>query len=168
MSNLLPKYIIRFLLVVVIQIFLLNNIQLSGYINPYWYVIFILLLPLNTPRWAILISAFFLGYIIDLFCYTPGMHAMSCLIIGYIRNSVFNTFFSYDKSQPGMSPGVLMLGLPTFIRYTLVLVFIHHFILFNLEVFKFSLLFYTLLRIVISTFFTSLLIVISQFFIFRE
>ena len=58
MIKLFPRYLVSFILLVFLQVFILNNIQFSGYINPYIYVLFILALPFETPKWLLLITAF--------------------------------------------------------------------------------------------------------------
>ena len=64
--NQILKNIIRFVVLVFIQVAILNNIQISGFINPYMYVLFILLLPFETPNWILLVLSFFLGLSIDI------------------------------------------------------------------------------------------------------
>ena len=51
MTVVFVRNIIRFVFLVLLQVLILNNIQFSGYINPYFYIYFILLLPFDTPRW---------------------------------------------------------------------------------------------------------------------
>jgi len=60
-------YFFLFVILIVTQLLVFNNIELSGYINPYVYVLFILLLPFDVPRVVLLLSAFLLGLCIDLF-----------------------------------------------------------------------------------------------------
>ena len=69
----LSANIIRFVVLVLIQVVVLNNVQLSGYINPFLYVLFIVLLPLEVPRWLSLLLAFVLGLAVDIFTDTVGM-----------------------------------------------------------------------------------------------
>jgi len=76
--NRLPIYIFRFIILVLLQIFIFSQIQFSNLINPYFYVLFVLLLPFDMPRSAMLLMAFFLGLTIDLFSNTLGMHAAAC------------------------------------------------------------------------------------------
>lgn len=64
--------IIRFVLLVLAQVLILNNIQFLGYINPYIYILFIFSLPYRTPQWLILSLAFILGLTIDIFSKTWG------------------------------------------------------------------------------------------------
>ena len=85
MTRVLGRNIIRLLVVVLLQVFIINNIEISSMINPYFYVIFILLLPFETPGWILLMSAFSLGLVVDLFMNTPGLHAASCVFMAFLR-----------------------------------------------------------------------------------
>ncbi|HBH47981.1 MAG TPA: rod shape-determining protein MreD, partial [Bacteroidales bacterium] len=81
----LPRNIIRFALVVLVQILIFNNIELGGYLNPYVYTLFILLLPFETPGWVVLISGFLLGFSVDIFSETLGMHTAATVFMAYLR-----------------------------------------------------------------------------------
>ncbi|MCU0363051.1 MAG: rod shape-determining protein MreD, partial [Bacteroidales bacterium] len=61
MINTLLKFGSAFLLLILAQVLVFNNIQFSGFINPYVYVLFILLLPLAVPGWLLLLLAFITG-----------------------------------------------------------------------------------------------------------
>jgi len=82
--------IIRFLLLVLFQVLVLNNIEFLGFINPYLYILFILSLPVQTPRWFALLLAFVLGLTIDTFSNTMGMHAFASVLICFLRNGIIN------------------------------------------------------------------------------
>ena len=65
--------ILRFILVVLVQVFVLDNIQFLGYVSPMLYILFILSLPVRFPRGGVLLLAFFIGLIIDMFNNTMGI-----------------------------------------------------------------------------------------------
>ena len=73
--------LIRFVLLVFIQVFLLKNITLYDLSTPYLYILFILLLPFETPNILLFPLAFILGITIDAFCNTPGLHAATCVLL---------------------------------------------------------------------------------------
>jgi rod shape-determining protein MreD len=153
---------------VLLQILLVNNIQISGMINPYIYVLFILLLPFETPGWLLLIAGFILGLTIDLFMNTPGMHAVSTVLMAFLRPSVLAAISPHDGYNPGTKPGLFYYGFRWFLKYTVILVFIHHLMLFYLEVFRFSEFFSTFIKVIFSSLTSIILIIISQYFIFRK
>lgn len=168
MIRLLFANLFRFVLLIALQILLFNRIQVSGYLNPYFYVLFILLLPFETPNWLLLISSFVLGLGVDLFSGTPGMHTMACTLMGFARPFILDTLSPRDGYKANTSPRISFYGLEWFLRYTILLVVIHHFALFYIEVFKWTAFWHTLLRVILSTLFSTFFMVASQFFIFRK
>ena len=85
MNNIIIKHTLRFFLFITIQVLILNNILFMGYINPYAYVLFILLLPISMSKSRVLILAFILGITIDSFQNSMGMHAFACVLASYFR-----------------------------------------------------------------------------------
>lgn len=152
--------IVRFIILVLIQALVFNHINLGGYLNPYVYVMFILLLPFETPKWLLLISAFLLGLSIDLFSGTIGMHASAATFMAFMRPSVSRIISSKREFESGILPGINDLGIVWFVSYSLLLVFLHHLVYFYLEIFRFEEFFHTLLRIVSSTLLTTSMIIL--------
>ncbi len=159
--------IIRFLVLTLFQVFILNKIQLSGYINPYLYVLFILILPLETPRWLLLVLAFIQGLTIDMFIQTPGMHAAACVLLAFLRPFIIGTISSKKEYEPGIQPSIQDLGFTWFVSYTGILTLAHHTLLFFIEVFHFEELFITLQRIIYSTAISLILIILSQYVFYK-
>ncbi|MDP4183988.1 MAG: rod shape-determining protein MreD [Bacteroidota bacterium] len=162
------KYGGMFIFLVLIQVLILNNIHLGHLITPFFYFLFILLLPFETPRYLQLLLAFFLGLTIDMFTDTAGTHAFACVLAAYARPSILGLLASRDTYESGSLPRVSTLGQSWFFRYALLMVLIHHFALFYLEVFSFSGFFGTFLRALVSSFFTIILILLSQYVIYRD
>jgi rod shape-determining protein MreD len=168
MIKLLGRNIIRFAILILIQILLLNNIQISGYIVPQFYILFILLLPFEIPGWMLLLTSFTLGFSVDMFTHTMGMHTAACVFMAFLRPHILRMIAPRDGYETGTFPRVHYYGFEWFLKYTLILVFSHHFILFYIEVFRFSEFFSTLLRVLISSLFSMILIILSQYFIYRK
>jgi hypothetical protein len=153
----------RFLMLCGIQVAVLNNIQWSGYVNPYLYVLFILLLPVKFPKIPALFLAFILGVTIDMFTNTIGMHAAATVFMAFTRPFVLKLFAPRDGYDTDAVPGIRELGMQWWIAYSSVLVFVHHFALFYIEVFRFNEFFSTLQRALLSCIATVVLILISMF-----
>jgi rod shape-determining protein MreD len=149
--------ILRFILLVLVQVFVLNNIRLLGFINPYIYVLFILLLPVKFSRGLSVIIAFILGLIIDAFSNTLGMHAFSAVLIAFLRNPVIKIFTSIEEGANPV-PSFYTFGVAAFIKYITILVLIHHTTFFFLEIFTFVGLGQTLLRITLNTAITTVIL----------
>jgi rod shape-determining protein MreD len=156
------KNIGNFVFIILLQVLILNNIEFSGFINPYLYILFILLLPFETPKWILLLVSFILGLTIDIFSNTLGLHAFATVAIAYIRPYVLKIFAPREGYEAGMRPGLSSFGWEWTLKYFFIIVFIHHFILFFTETFKFQMFFPTLLRVILSTLFTVILIILSQ------
>lgn len=127
-------FISLFLALVLIQVLILNNIQFLGFINPYIYVLFILSLPARTPRWLVVLLGFFLGISIDTFSNTLGMHAAATVLIAYLRSFIINIFTSIDEGNNPI-PSFHSFGVGAYVKYAMVLVILHHSVLFLLESF---------------------------------
>jgi hypothetical protein len=168
MIKVLPRNIFRFVLLVLVQVFIFNNIQFSGYINPYVYVLFILLLPFETPGWLLLTLAFLLGFSIDILSGTLGMHTAATVFMAFLRLFVLQVFSPRDGYEAGTYPRVHYYGFNWFLKYAAILILAHHLVLFYMEIFRFSDFFSTLLRVLLSTVFSLTLILLSQYIIFRE
>ena len=162
------RYSLQFLVLVLLQVFILNHIQLGGYVNPYLYILFILILPINTPKWLLLVLGFILGLTIDLFTHTPGMNSSATVLIAFIRPYILEIIAPREGYEKDSSPRVKLYGFTWFLRYTVILVFVHHFFLFFIEVFRFTDFFYTFGRVILSTAFSTILIVTSQYLIYRD
>jgi rod shape-determining protein MreD len=145
-------------------VLLFNNIQFSGYVNPYVYIMFILLLPIEIPPWLMLMLSFGTGLIIDFFSGSPGMHTSATVLAGFVRPYVFRLVSPRDGYESGSDPSMMAYGLRWFFSYTLVMVLIHHTALFYLEVFRFADFFRTLLRVILSTLFSMTFILLIEFY----
>jgi hypothetical protein len=161
------KYGIMFISLVLVQVLVLNQVQVSGYISPFIYVLFVLLMPLSTPRYLLMILGFLIGLSVDIFSNSLGIHAAATVFIAFIRPFVIRSISNREEDRNDY-PGLRQNKFSWFLSYTAIMVFVHHFILFYLEYFTFSHFFITFLRIVLSSVFSIFVIVLSQFLIFRE
>ena len=73
MIRLVVRNIIRFLVLLLAQVLVFENVNLGGNVNPYFYVLFVLLMPFETPKWTVLLTAFALGFSVDIFTHTMGI-----------------------------------------------------------------------------------------------
>lgn len=154
--------VLRFLILIALQVLIFNHIYLGGFINPLFYVYFILLLPFSTPKWLLLLASFAMGLGVDLFTYTLGLNAAACVLMAFMRPFVINRLSSGPESLIGETPSMKGQGVRWFMYYSVILVVVHHSALFYLEVFRLTEFFATLLRVLFSSAFTLILIVISE------
>jgi rod shape-determining protein MreD len=163
MINSISRFGLIFILLILLQVLLFNNIEFSGYVNPYVYIMFILLLPVEIPAWLLLILSFFTGLIIDIFCGSPGMHTSATVLAGFVRPHVLRLISPRDGYEAGAAPSMFIYGFRWFLFYTLIIVLIHHFALFYLEVFRFTDFFRTFLRVILSSLFSIAFILLLEY-----
>ena len=155
--------ILRFLGLLALQVVVFNRLNMFGFLNPYPYILFILLFPVNGNRAMLLLTAFLMGLCVDMFAGTSGPHAAACVVLAYLRRPFFKlTFgisFEYQtiKINDRLSPE----------RFSFILICIvtHHLILYLLEVFQFGLIFSILLNTLYTTIFTLLISIIIVYLI---
>jgi len=164
MINSIFRFGLIFILLILLQVLLFNNIQFSGYVNPYVYILFILLLPIEIPAWLLLLLSFATGLIIDFFSGSPGMHTFATVFAGFVRPYVLRVISPSDGYESGPDPSMLVYGFRWFLSYTLLIVLVHHTTLFYLEVFRFADFFRTLLRVLLSTLFSMTFILLIEFY----
>lgn len=164
MINSIFRFSLIFILLMLLQVLLFDNIQFSGYVNPYIYILFILLLPVEIPSWLLLILSFITGMLIDFFVGSPGMHTFSTVLAGFIRPFVLRAVSPGDGYEPNSAPSMLTYGFTWFLTYSLIIVLVHHTALFYLEVFRFTEFFRTMLRVLLSTVFSVTFILLLEFY----
>ena len=154
---------IRFVVFLFLQLLIFNNINLLGYLNPYQYVLFILLYPVNSNKSVLLLASFAMGILLDMFCNSGGIHAMASLILAYIRPSLFKFAFglSYEYQTVKIADKIT----PERITLLLLAIFIHHFVLFFFEYFRLDQILTVLMRTLSSSLFTFVICLLTLFII---
>lgn len=158
------RNIIVWVIVLLLQLLVLNELNVSGYINPYLYPILIILLPFDIAGWLLLVLAAALGLFVDLFTGTLGMHMFALVLLAAIKPSIARTL-SLDRSDPGSQINLKQHGIVVAITFVGVLLFIHHFAYFLLETFASSGFTYALARTFLSVIFSILLSFIILLFL---
>ncbi len=150
-----------------LQVLIVQNIRLGSYIILFPYLLFILLLPFETPKLIVLLCAFITGLTIDMFYDTAGMHTAACTLIGFARYFILKLLSPREGYDPGLIPNVDSMGSLWFITYAGLIIFIHHLFFFYLEIFRFNEFFRTLLRVILSTIGTFSFVYIVQFLFYK-
>lgn len=159
-ARILAINLIRFIALLLAQVFIFNKINLGGWLNPMVYPLFILLLPFETNKNFSLILAFLLGISIDLFTGSIGLHTSALVFMAFMRPLSLRLISSSKNYETGIMPGINDLGYVWFISYTFSLIFLHHLFFFIAESLSFNDFAYTLLRIILSTLLSTTLIII--------
>jgi len=162
------KYSFIFIISVLLQILIFNNILIGRMISPFFYILFLILLPFNTPRALLLLLAFILGLSIDIFTNTMGVHAFACVLVAFVRPGILSVIATRETLESVSAPRVANMSLQWFAGYAAFIVAIHHLILFYIEAFSFEGFLFTFIRVILSSILTLTLILLSQFLIFRK
>ncbi|APY01153.1 rod shape-determining protein MreD [Lacinutrix venerupis] len=155
MTNFLSIHTIRFVILLLLQVLLLSHVNFMGYINPYPYILFILLFPIKNNRMLFILLSFLLGLFIDMFLDSGGIHAAASVTIAFIRPAALKFSFGALYDHQAIKFNQVDFG-QRFI-YISILTLIHHFILFSLEIFNFSKIILVLQNTLFSSIFTILL-----------
>ncbi|MBT8252619.1 MAG: rod shape-determining protein MreD [Flavobacteriaceae bacterium] len=158
MNNTVTLNIIRFVILVLIQALILNNINFLGYINPYIYILFILLYPIQNNRLLFIFLGFLLGLSVDLFLDSGGVHAAACVFIAYIRPLVLK--FAYGMTYEHQTVKISQSEMGQRITYFGILTLLHHLMLISLEVFNSTKVLLILKKTLFSSIFTIILCVL--------
>lgn len=163
MNNAVLNNIARFILLLAAQIVIFNKINLFGFINPYPYVLFLILYPVNSNKNSFLVASFVLGITMDLFCNSGGVHAAACVVLAFLRPQIFK--FAFGLSYEYQTVKLNDVLTPERFSFIAAAVTIHHLVLFFLEIFSFELFFEIIFRIILSTIFTILFSIIIIYLI---
>ncbi|RFM35084.1 rod shape-determining protein MreD [Chitinophaga silvisoli] len=167
--SILLRNIIRFVLLLLLQVFVLNKILLHQSVSFNIYMLFVLLLPFNLPRPALMLLALLMGLTHDMFMNTMGMHAAACVFIAYLRPFIINILSpqgGFETTQK--TPSMTSMGVSQFLIYAAILVFLHNLVFFSLEVFNVGSFLYLLLKIIFSTAASIFLIVLYELLFFSR
>ena len=167
MNSSIAQNIILFISLVLLQVIILNNVELFGYINPFLYILFVILYPFKRDRGGILFLAFLLGLIIDIFSNSGGTNAAATLFIAYVRLPILK----YILRKSEIDFVVFNITKQPFLKivsFVSILIFIHSLIVFTLEYFKLSDISIILSRTILTSIFTIILTVFSIILLTRK
>ncbi len=162
-DNLFILNVVRFLGLLFLQLFVLNEIELHNFINPYIYPLIILLFARTTKPWLLMLLAFFTGIIVDANVNTLGMHASAAVFLAFIRPAILQFFqprLGYNEIEDLGSP---KLGFQWFVAYTSIGVLAHHIFYFIIEAWDFTFFISISMRILCSFLVSMLMIIIYKF-----
>lgn len=145
----------RFAALILAQVFIFDNIHLFGFINPYIYMLFLVLFPVRVNSMQFLFLGFLLGLTMDFFSDTGGIHAAACLVVAYLRPVFLR--FSFGVSIEYSSIKISNTPKGGRLTYISLMVLIHHLILFFLEFFTLKHTLFILKSALFSSIFTILL-----------
>lgn len=159
--------IVRWAVLLFVQIFLLRNLNFYNLATPFVYVLFLLALPFGIPNLILFLLAFGTGLTLDSFYDTLGVHTSACIVLAFVRIlfiSVSVNREAFDEPEPSLGN----MGFKWFSIYATLCIFFHHLVLFFLEAFKLTELLYTLTRCLTSFVFSLFTILLVEFIFYNR
>lgn len=163
MNQNLTSYLINFVIYFVLQVVFLHHVSLFNVAFCFVYVSILLFMPFNIGTIPFMLMGFGLGLLVDFSYGTTGIHAAACVLMCYARPYVISNIEPISGYDGNSRPLLRVMGLAWFSRYALIMIGIHHILLFIIEVGNFSFFFSTLLKIIFSVGFTYLVILLFQY-----
>lgn len=142
--------ITRLIVVTLLQLLLVNNLWLWGLMHPFVYILFLLALPATLNRYWLMLAGFATGLMMDVFCNSPGVHTAACTAICFIRQMLIGSLVQEDERLTG-TINSWSLGWESYIKYVIIMVLLHHLLVFVLEAFSFHAFWLTLLQTLLSS-----------------
>lgn len=164
MGNIISINIIRAIIIFLLQVFVLKLLS-YGWIAEYFYInillypLIIILLPMRTPQIAILLLGFALGFMVDMFYDSPGVHTSATVATAFFRTWVLGRLEPREGYQLNVSPSRHRFGWPWFTQYAGTVMAIHLLVYFSIETFTIEL----IPKIIGKTFYTFIWSMISVF-----
>lgn len=153
------KALIRLLIILLLQLLILNQLQVFGVCHPMVYVMCLIMMPTRlNPKWDMLIGAA-IGLLVDLFSNSPGIHMAACVLVMYLRREILRRLVTEPERIKGEIT-LAILGTESFIQYSLLLVLLHHSLVFILNAWSWGMIGWTLLEILVSSTISFLLILL--------
>ena len=158
----------RFVLLLLIQLLVLNNVYLGGYVMPMLYLLAILMLPTSMKRIPLLLTAFGTGLLVDIMNNMLGFHALACTIVAMMRILFADRILTRGEPTTVSTPSIYSVSPQYFVSYLLILLAIFYLIFFTVELFGFRNFGTVLLTTILSTLVTALLAVLYQFIFLKK
>ena len=159
---------LRFVLFLIAQALLFNQLEIGLGIQAMVYPLFILLLPYNLNIFIAMLVAFALGFGIDSISNTYGLHASSAVLIAYFRPIIFKTFEPRDGYENTQELNMYEMNSTWLLSVFGLMLLIHHFWFFTLELFKINELGFILQKTILSVPISLMICIVIQVIFIRR
>jgi len=166
--NKLINNISRFLILILLQVFVFNYVQWFGFLNPFVYLLFLILLPLEMAKSFQYIIAFATGFIVDAFLKTYGIQAFACVLVIFCRPYIILILNGFKPLEAGVRPLPGIKDFKWFLVYTFILVFIHQITITGLETFQWVKWWHIIWTSTLNTLFTTFIILCIEYIFYAN
>ena len=152
------KQIGRYIVVMLLQVLLLDQLQLWGACHPYVYILCLLMMPITLPHSVSMVIGAAVGLVMDVFCNSLGVHTAACILLMFIRPYLIGVIVN-DKDRLNEQISLRAIGMEALIKYVVILVLIHHLTVFMLAAWSWQHFGFVLLETVVSSMITISIII---------
>lgn len=132
------KYTMLFIVLVLVQVLICNNILLFNVAIPFVFIYFIIVLSLNTGLNILMTLSFLLGFMVDLFSDTLGLNSLACIILSVVKKPVFYAYMPKEDKYINAIPSIESMGWPNYLKFVITMSAIFCILVFGIEFFSFA------------------------------
>jgi len=143
------KQLGRYIVVMLLQVLLFDQLQLLGVCHPYIYILCLLMMPITLPHSVDMLIGAAAGLVMDVFCNSLGIHTAACILIMFLRPYLIGAFVN-DKDRLNEQISLRAIGMEALLKYTVILVLLHHLIVFSLAAWSWAHIGFVLLETLVS------------------
>ena len=151
------KQIGRYIVVMLLQVLLFDQLQLWGVCHPYIYVLCLLMMPITLPHSMDMMIGAAVGLMMDVFCNSLCIHMAACVLLMLIRPYLLGVIVN-DKDRLNEQINLRTIGWEALIRYTVILVLVHHLTVFTLAAWNWNYIGFVLIETAVSSAVTILVV----------
>ena len=158
------KWFLTVVFAIAVQVLFLRDIALANVAFCFIYTWFLVKAPMQANPLLLLFGAMAVGWVIDVFYNTHGMHAFACVLVAWLRPVYFRILTPANGYDERSSISLAEMKWLWFFPYLFLMLMSHHLLLFFLEAGDWSLLGFTLLKALSSTLLGMAVFGILEFF----
>ncbi len=156
------EYSILFVVLLLLQVMLFDNLNISLYVYPLVYISFIILLPSGISGVWLLLLALLMGLGVDVFSGTPGINTIATVFVAWVRPGLLSKILGPDEAREMSIPNIARMGRGRFFRYAAIMVVMHALVFFALETLSWRYFGFVLLRTVVGSLVTLVFLYFCQ------
>ncbi len=166
--NVVYKHTIRFVIFAFLQAMVFNQLNIGFGIHLMIQPLYIMLLPFELTVIPMMGIAFLMGLVIDIISNTYGLNTSSLVLMAYLRPIVFKFYGPREGYDPLKEPNSQDMGASWFTVVYGILLGLHSFWFFLLEIFELGRIGFILQKTIFSGLLSFLLALLIQSFILNS
>lgn len=125
--------LISALILVPAQAVFFNHLVLFNVALPLAFIFLIITLPVTYSANLAMTIGFALGLSVDVLSDTPGVNALACTILAFIRRPIFHLYVPTENDLAEQRPSLRTMDTASFLKYSLTMCVLYCLMLFTIE-----------------------------------